>query len=286
MRFRLLSYPALLLAAGCVPLGTPITNPDLPASQQASRTSGAATQPLRYLDYLYSPAVRSVQCYVPTAQVNDILNPPIVPLSQEQPVVLEFDLLGTQAPRLTAKLVHCDLGWTPSQLIDTQFLSEINEFPLTSYQISVNTKVDYYHYTLQVPRVKLSGNYLLVVQDPARGLLLSRRLLVYENQVVINIAQGVPAGGLDARYAYQQVNFNINYSAVDLVNPAAEVHTVLRQNFRWDNARYNLRPTFVRDADRILEYQYFNYENAFPGLSEYRYFDTRSLQANGLNVGR
>ncbi|RYY11743.1 MAG: DUF5103 domain-containing protein, partial [Cytophagaceae bacterium] len=45
-------------------------------------------------------------------------------------------------------------------------------------------------------------------------------------------------------------------------------------------------PTFVRDADRILEYQYFNYENAFPGLSEYRYFDTRSLQANGLNVGR
>jgi hypothetical protein len=61
---------------------------------------------------------------------------------------------------------------------------------------------------------------------------------------------------------------------------------VLRQNFRWDNAHYNLRPTFVRDAERVLEYQYFNYENAFPGLSEYRYFDTRSLQANGLGVGR
>ncbi|MEJ7666933.1 MAG: hypothetical protein WKG07_49230 [Hymenobacter sp.] len=42
----------------------------------------------------------------------------------------------------------------------------------------------------------------------------------------------------------------------------------------------------MRDAERVLQYQYFNYENAFPGLSEYRYFDMRSLLANGLGVAR
>jgi hypothetical protein len=286
MRLRLLSYPCLLLAAGCVPLGTPITDPSQPASRQSQPVASRPAQALRYYDYIYDPAVRSVQCYVPTAQVNDILNPPIVPLSQEQPITLEFDLLGNQAPRFTAKLIHCDLNWQPSQLIDTQFLNQINEFTLTDYQISVNTKVPYYHFRWQMPRVQLSGNYLVVVQNQAGQPLLSRRVLVYENQVIATLEQGVLAGGVDARYAYQQVNFRINYSAVELVNPAVEVHAVLRQNFRWDNAHYNLRPTFVRDAERVLEYQYFNYENAFPGLSEYRYFDTRSLQANGLGVGR
>lgn len=286
MRFRLLSYPALLLVAGCVPLGTPITNPNAPASQQTRPAVSTAERTLRYLDYSYDPSVRSVQCYVPTGQANDIFLPPIVPLSQEQPVTLEFDVLGEQAPRLTAKLIHCDLGWTPSQLIDTQFLDQINEFTLVNYQTAVNTKVPYYHYALQVPRVKLSGNYLLVVQNQAGAPLLSRRMLVYENQVIANLEPGILAGGLAARYAYQQLNFSINYSAVDLINPAAEVKVVLRQNYRWDNAHYNLAPTFVRDAERVLQYQYINYENAFPGLSEYRYFDMRSLLANGLGVAR
>ena len=285
MRFRLLSYPALLLAAACVPLGTPITNPNAPVGQQKP-AEYYADRTLRYLDYSYDPSVRSVQCYVPTGQPNDVFLPPILPLSQEQPVRLEFDVLGEQAPRLTAKLVHCDLNWRPSQITDMQFLSEINEFTFTNYQTSVNTKTPYYHYALQVPRVKLSGNYLLVVQSPAGVPLLSRRMLVYDNQVIANLRPGILAGGLDARYAYQQLNFNINYGAVALVNPAAEVKVVLRQNFRWDNAHYNLAPTFVRDAERVLEYQYINYENAFPGLSEYRYFDMRSLQANGLGVAR
>ncbi|RZL09342.1 MAG: DUF5103 domain-containing protein [Hymenobacter sp.] len=293
---RLLPYlPFLLLAAACVPLGTPITNPDLPASQQRA-VSSAASVPLRYYDYIYDPSVRSVQCYVGTgttsttfgntANATAVLAPPIVPLSQEQPITLEFDVLGERPPRLTAKLIHCDLGWTPSQITDLQFLDEINEFNLTNYQISVNTKVPYYHYTLAVPRVKLSGNYLLVVQGPNNVPLLSRRLLVYENQVLASLTQGILAGGVDARYAYQQLNFRISYGAVELLNPAVEVKVVLRQNFRWDNAHYNLRPTFVRDAERVLEYQYFNYENAFPGLSEYRYFDARSFQATGLGIAR
>lgn len=286
MPFRLPSLSLLLLAAGCVPLGTPITDASQPASRQGQPTAARPTQPLRYYDYEYDPAVRSVQCYVPTTQPTDVLLPPVVPLSQEQPIALEFDLLGSQAPRLTARLVHCNLDWQPSQLTDTQFLDIINEQVLTNYAISVNTKVPYYHYGWQMPRVKLSGNYLVVVQNGAGQPLLTRRLLVHENQVVIGIEQGILAGGVDARYAYQQVNFRINYSGAQLLNPSVEVHAVLRQNFRWDNAHYNLRPTFVRDAEKVLEYQYFNYENAFPGLSEYRYFDIRSLQANGLGVAQ
>ena len=277
---------ALSAATACVPLGTPITDPNAarrPATAgQVASTEYYADKTLRYQDYVYDPNVRTVLCYVQSGTTNEIFTPPVVPLSQDQPIVLEFDLLGDQSQRLTAKIVHCDADWKPSILTDMQFLSEINDILITNYRTSVNTKVPYYHYSLRAPRVKLSGNYLLVVQGAGGTPLLSRRLLVYDNSVQMSMKQGIPVGGQE-RYTMQQIDFGIRYS-MQLVNPAQEVKVVLRQNFRWDNAKYNLRPTFVRDIDRQLDYQYFNFENAFPALSEFRFFDLRTFRSIGIGV--
>ena len=277
---RLLPFTFLLLATACVPLGTPITSTS-PGTQKPPEYYADKT--LRYQDYTYVPEVRSVQCYVATGQPNEVFNPPVVPLGQSQAITLEFDVLGEQSQRYSAKLIHCDMDWQPSVLTDLQFLSEINDFIITDYRVGTSTKVPYFHYRMRVPGVKISGNYLLVVQSSGGVPVVSRRLLVYENQVQVALQPGIVVGGQE-RYTLQQLDFGINYASVDLVNPAVEVKVVLRQNFRWDNAKYNLRPTFVRDAERRLDYQYFGFENAFPGLSEYRYFDIRSLQAAGIGV--
>ena len=277
---RLLPFTFLLLATACVPLGTPITS-TAPGTQKPPEYYADKT--LRYQDYTYVPEVRSVQCYVATGQPNEVFQPPVVPLGQSQAITLEFDVLGEQSQRYSAKLIHCDMDWQPSVLTDLQFLSEINDFIITDYRVGTGTKVPYFHYRMRVPGVKISGNYLLVVQSSGGVPVVSRRLLVYENQVQVALQPGIVVGGQE-RYTLQQLDFGINYASVDLVNPAVEVKVVLRQNFRWDNAKYNLRPTFVRDAERRLDYQYFGFENAFPGLSEYRYFDIRSLQAAGIGV--
>jgi hypothetical protein len=274
-----------LLATACVPLGTPITDPNGTASRPGQQKPAEyyADKALRYQDYIYDPDVKSVQCYQATGQQTEAFLPPIVPLGQSQAVALEFDVVGEQTQRLVARVIHCDADWQPSILTDMQFLGEINEFLLTDYRTGVGGKVPYYHYRMQAPAVKLSGNYLLVVQTSAGVPLVSRRMVVYENRVQVNLQPGIVMGGQE-RYTRQQLDFSINYRSVPLVNAMAEVKVVLRQNFRWDNAKYGLRPTFVRDADRVLDYQYFNFENTFPGLSEYRFFDTRSLQAAGLSV--
>ncbi len=278
----------LLLAAACVPLGTPITDPNAarrPATPGQTGTEYYADKKLRYEDYIYDPNVRTVLCYVPTGQLGQVFNPPVVPLGQGQAPVLEFDVLGGQGQRLTAKLIHCDLNWQPSILTDMQFLSEINEQLITNYRPSVSTKVPYQHYQVQMPRVKLSGNYLWVVQGAGGTPLLSRRVLVFEEGAVqIAMKQGIPVAGQE-RYILQQVDFGIRYNMA-LVNPAVEVKVVLRQNFRWDNAHYNLRPTFVRDAEQQLDYQYFNFENAFPGLSEFRFVDLRTFRSAGIGVAK
>ncbi|OGX85102.1 hypothetical protein BEN48_14950 [Hymenobacter glacialis] len=280
---RIFRFASLLLATACVPLGTPITStsPTTAGSQKAPEYYADKT--LRYQDYTYSPDVRSVQCYVATGQPNEVFQPPVVPLGRSQAIALEFDVLGEQSQRYTAKIIHCDANWQPSILTDLQFLSEINEFLITDFRIGVGGKVPYYHYRMRAPGVKLSGNYLLVVQSAGSVPVVSRRLLVYENQVQVALKPGIVVGG-EERYTLQQLDFGIGYAGLNLVNPVSEVKVVLRQNFRWDNAKYNLRPTFVRDAERRLEYQYFGFENAFPGLSEYRYFDIRSVQAAGIGV--
>ena len=278
----------LLLATACVPLGTPITDPNAarrPATPGQRGPEYYADKTLRYEDYIYDPNVRTVLCYVPTGQAGQVFNPPVVSLGQGQSPVLEFDVLGGPGQRLTAKLIHCDLNWQPSVLTDMQFLSEINEQTITNYRASVSTKVPYQHYQVQMPRVKLSGNYLWVVQGPGGTPLLSRRVLVFEEGAVqIAMKQGIPVAGQE-RYILQQVDFGIRYNMA-LVNPAQEVKVVLRQNFRWDNAHYNLRPTFVRDAEQQLDYQYFNFENAFPGLSEFRFVDLRTFRSAGVGVAK
>jgi len=280
---RLFRFASLLLATACVPLGTPITStaPAAPGTQKPPEYYADKT--LRYQDYTYSPDVRSVQCYVATGQPNEVFQPPVVPLGQSQGIVLEFDVLGGQSQRYSAKLIHCDADWQPSVLTDLQFLDEINDFLITDYRVGISAKVPYFHYRMRAPGVKLSGNYLLVVQSPGGVPVVSRRLLVYESQVQVALQPGIVIGG-EQRFTLQQLDFSVGYGGVELVNPVADVKVVLRQNFRWDNAKYNLRPTFVRDAERRLDYQYFNFENAFPGLSEYRYFDTRSVQAPGIGV--
>ncbi len=238
--------------------------------------------PLQTADVVYDPSIRSVQCYAATGDIGERTTPPVVALSQEQPVVLEFDRIRTDPARLVVKLQLCNADWSVAQLVDMQFLSDINEFYISEYYASSNTKVPFYHYRFTLPRVKLTGNYAVHVSDPDGRPLLTRRVSVYENAVVVGLKEGLPPGGNSRQL--QQVDFSIAYGALPLVNPVQAVQVLLRQNYRWDNAKTNLRPTFVREQERRLDYQFFNFENAFPAGNEFRFFDSRSLRTGGFNI--
>ena len=268
---------ALLLSCSltaCVPLEE---------QAQSSATGTTAQTALRYEDYVYHESIRSVQAYLATGDTDQVLNPPVTSVSQEFPLVLEFDRVNAGPQRLLAKLVHCNANWTPSNLNETQYLNDFNEFFITDVQNSVNTRVPYVHYRFRVPRVKLSGNYLLVVQEEGGNLLLTQRLLVFQNTVIVTAKLGAPLGP-GGREARQPVEFNVFYKDYPIVNPAMEVKAVLRQNYRWDNAKNITRPTFIHDAQRRLEYVFFEPKDLFKGLAEFRAFDTRSLNFNGIGV--
>ncbi len=269
---------ALLLAVStqaCVPL----------EEQGQTSTSNTSQSAIRYEDYIYDPSIKSVQLYVATGQPDEVLEPAVVSLNQERPLVLEFDRLNAGPQRLVAKLQYCNANWTPSGLNDSQYLNDFNEFFVTDVQNSVNTRVPYVHYRFRVPRVKLSGNYLLQVQEEGGNLLLTRRILVYQNAVTVVAKLGTPTGP-EGREARQPVEFNVFYKDYPLVNPAQEIKAVMRQNHRWDNAKTYTKPAFIREDIKRLEYVFFDPKEHFLGLSEFRPFDTRSIRFNGIGVAQ
>jgi hypothetical protein len=109
--------------------------------------------------------------------------------------------------------------------------------------------------------------------------------MVYENQVSFVRDDNLVGSGRVAD-VNQQVNFTINHSDVTILNPMMDVHVNMRQNHRWDNFVTDLKPSFIREIEKELEYHYFDENQMFKGGNEFRFFDLRSLIGPGRNVNR
>jgi len=241
---------------------------------------------LTFSDHSYEEEIRTVMLYPSEGGSRNNLRSAVVPL-QKQNLVLEFDDLQGERSNYYVKLIHCNVDWAKSSLMDLDFLSDYNEFSITEYDLSSNVSIAYVHYYFQVPAVKLPGNYLLIAyrENDDEDILLTRRFMVYSNEV--SVFQDNQMKGAGTLYASnQQLNFKVNYSKLDIVNPMESVHTVIRQNQRWDNVRLTVTPSFIREDKRELEYRFFDQDNQFMAGNEFRFVDFRSLNYPGQNTGR
>jgi hypothetical protein len=251
-----------------------------------SAAAFAAPPVLKMEDLNYLPDVRTVQLYPQTGDpLQSQLLPPIVPKGGR--LVLSFDKLTNEIERLAVKIINCNADWTISQLSPVEYLSGYNEFFITDRQLSFNTKVSFVHYRFEVPQVLVSGNYVLVVYEEGNenNLFLSRRFMVYESQVSISASVKNPVG-VEEAFRNQQVDFTIGYGALQVGNPQQQIRVMVRQNFRWDNMMKQLQPTFVRDYERVLQYDNFMPERHFKGGNEFRMFNITNMNTRLLNVGQ
>lgn len=268
MRIYLLLLMAL--AGACVPTG------------QSSTNSGGNAKVLALRDQTYEPEIRTV-----------LLSPPGNP--QAPPVValgsgilqLEFDDLRPDRDNYYARVVHCNYDWTKSDLQDLDFMHDYNEFPINNTQFSVDTHIPYVHYTFTLPVVKYPGNYVLMVYRNGNrdDLILTRRFMIFDSQIAFK-RNGKLIGPSSSADLNQQLNFTIAYPDLNIQNPLTDIHVHVRQNLRWDNMASNIAPSFVRDTEKEIEYQFFDDSKMFRGGNEFRFFDLRSLNYPGRNVGR
>ncbi len=245
-----------------------------------------AQKQLEFSDKSYEDEIRTVMLYPSQGGSRNNLRSAVAPI-QGQNLVLEFDDLQSERSNYYVKLIHFNQDWSKSSLMDLDFLSDYNEFPINQYDLSSNVSIPYVHYYFQLPAVKLPGNYLLVAyrENDQKDILLSRRFMIYDNQVSIfqdDVLQGV--GTLWA--TNQQLNFKVNYLRLDVINPMESIHAVIRQNQRWDNVRIKINPSFIREDKRELEYRFFDQDHQFMAGNEFHFVDFRSLNYPGQNTGR
>jgi hypothetical protein len=128
------------------------------------------------------------------------------------------------------------------------------------------------------------GNYLLKVYldgDPNK-LAFTRRVLVVDKIAEVGIQITQPFNSELFR-THQKVQFVVNKGQLNMVNPMQQIKAVVLQNFRWDNAKTNIPPTFIRNS--MLE---FNSENnlVFPAGKEFRWADLRSFRFQSERIAR
>lgn len=254
-----------LLITSCVPLGT------LPTQTTTSKT-------LVYDNQNYERYVGNV-----------ILNSfnPFIELGSVEPLHLEFDLLTNKFENLRARIIHCNFDWTPSRLIEMDYLDGFNRFDHTSFEYSTNTKTPYIQYFFELNRPKISGNYLVVLfrRGNESDILFSRRLVFYEKQISINAELRIPTKVADRR-TDQQLDFSINYGGIQAPNPRQNFRTIIFQNKDWDRAIVDLEPTGMNASANSLEWRYFGGETNFHGWNQFRWLDIRTLNLRGIGVAQ
>ncbi|MTI31980.1 DUF5103 domain-containing protein [Xanthovirga aplysinae] len=234
---------------------------------------------------LTQSSLKSIRLYPTTNTYDQKTLAPIISIEQNQPLILEFDDLEDRVKNLFVKLIHCNFDWEPSPLFEREYLNDFNEFPITEYDFSFNTRIPYIHYIFKVPNVKVSGNYLLKVydEDDPEKAILSKRFVIYEKKTETKVEIGV-SSDVGKRRVNQQVDFTLNLARIEENNPYDRIKIVIRQNKRWDNALTDLKPTFIHATQQMLEFRPYRLENNFPGGNEFRYFDLRSVDFAGEYV--
>jgi hypothetical protein len=213
---------------------------------------------------------------------------PFMAINSSQKLLLSFDELGTEIKNYYYSVELCDANWQPSILMKSEYFRGNEMNPIDEYRRSFNTTFDYVHYKLTFPNeeasVLLSGNYLLQVFEDYGSAqpVLTRRFMVCEQRVKIqgDIKYTMQSSG---RENYQEIDFEVFYPGLNIMDPGNEVEVTVMQNGRTDNAITGLRPLFFGN-DR-MDFNY-NREVVMEGGNEFRWIDIRSLRFQSDHISK
>jgi len=232
---------------------------------------------LLYTNHIFTDRIKTVELF----KEGWTLSYPVMKLKSSDRLLLQFDLMGNEVETFYYSFIHCDKDWKRSRISSNDYLDGFPENQIEDYKPSFNTTVSYYHYKLSFPNdridIKLSGNYILIVYpvgEPDKPVLI-RRFMVTEDMAGISATAQRPQM-TDSYNTGQQVNFTLNLTGMNIVDPYHDISSFILQNGQWINAKRNLPPDFVGNNE--LKYNSLSDKNIFQGGNEFRYFDIKSIR--------
>lgn len=233
-------------------------------------------------DSIYVNNIKTVMLY-PTGNQ---LALPIINLNSNQQVELHFDDMDGDSKYYYYSLELCNSDWQVESLSPFDYLKGFTQTRITSNRFSSIALTRYTHYQALIPDRNMfptrSGNYLLKVflDGDANKLAFTKRLMVVDNKAVI-VGKITQPFAPEFFRTHQKVQFTVDIKALNDLNASQQLKVVVLQNYRWDIARKNMKPAFVRGSS--LEY---NSETSgiFPGGKEWRWLDLRDFHLQSDRV--
>jgi hypothetical protein len=229
-----------------------------------------------------SPAIHSLQL----RPMGNEFSAPIILLNSNDYLDVVFDELSDNHSYLRYSLVHCDANGSPSQLVESQYLTGFNQGDVDEPELSMGTTVNYANYRITLPNerinFKVSGDYLLKIYNENRPeeILAQGRFSVTEDCAKIS-GEVTSITDVEHNGSTQQVNFCVDVSGCDVSNPYADLKVVVTQN----NAPGSgvVLSTPQRVSGKRVYYEHMR-QLIFPAGNEFRRFETTSVTIPGLHV--
>src|SRR5882757_9865647 len=227
-------------------------------------------------DFIYSPTIGSPQLFTTGNQ----LGYPIIRLGTSDQLELHFDDLDESVKNYYYSIVLCNEDWTPAQVTEFDYIKGFSQIRIENYTVSSVALTHYVHYTAMLPDPNCipihSGNYLLKVflDGDTSKLAFTRRFLVTDKKVNIS-SQFLQPLNYELSHTHQRIQFKVNTAGVNPANPLDQIKVVVLQNYRWDNAVRDVKPTFY--VNNRLEYTNDN-DFLFGGGREWRWVDLQSFR--------
>lgn len=195
-------------------------------------------------------------------------------------LVLEFDALNGDEEDYYYEIKHYNFDWTPSVLVQSEYLNGFNEQRIRTYENSFNTYQIYSHYRLTIPNgqtkgVTKSGNYLITIYNDDDEIEFTRKFMVYEDLANVGVAI---KRSRDVAFVQkkQSVDIAINATNIRFNNPKQTIKTVIIKNNNLNTAITDLKPQYILGNE--LQYRYTK-ESSFFGGNEFFYFENKDLRA-------
>jgi len=240
----------------------------------------AAVSAQKFRTEAFSDLVKTLQVGV----MDDLFAAPIIELEGDKWIEISFDLLESEPHVYTYTITHCNADWTPSQLVQSEYMRGFQNRIIEDYAVSFNTTMNYVNYRLTFPNedvfLRISGNYVVqVFPENSNKPILNACFSVVEPNASISM-QVTPQTDKGMNTFFQQVNFSVGYGN-EVKTPMQDLKVYVRQNNRIDNEAALVKPLFVQNNKLIFGH---NPALIFDAGNEYRSFEMITHQYAGLNI--
>ena len=205
------------------------------------------------VDIIKSTSIHAVKLF----QRGNQESMPILRLNSSDRLELHFDDLDDNIKNYYYTYQLCNSDWEPADLSSFDYIKGFQQQRISEYKVSSMTLNNYIHYEALLPEKDCvpfqSGNYILKVylDGDTSQLAFTKRIFIVNYQSAIFGSIKTPIDN-QLMQTHQKVQFTVDVSQMNIPNPTQQIKVAIAQNYKWDEARTNLQPTFIRG--NALEY--------------------------------